>query len=311
MKPAFSVIFFTTLSGLGYGLAFWLAVDRACASALAESPWLGGLGLGLALALIVAGLLSSTLHLGHPERAWRAFSQWRSSWLSREGVAAAASLPPIALLWLGWVTGAEGAAWTVIALVSATLAAATVVCTGMIYQSLKPIAAWSSALTTPVYLLYAAMTGGYAAVALAAWFAPAVELRILAIVAITAVTALAKFAFWRRAKTAGATTPESATGLGRIGRVRQLEAPHVTENYITREMGFRIGRRHAETLRAFALSVGLALPAALALLSLATPGASALLTTGAAAAALLGAIVERWLFFAEAKHATMAFYGGR
>jgi hypothetical protein len=50
--------------------------------------------------LVSLGLLSSTFHLGHPERAWRAFSQWRSSWLSREGVAAVATYLPAGLLFL-------------------------------------------------------------------------------------------------------------------------------------------------------------------------------------------------------------------
>ena len=36
------------------------------------------MALALALLLITAGLLSSLKHLGRPERAWRALSQWRS-----------------------------------------------------------------------------------------------------------------------------------------------------------------------------------------------------------------------------------------
>jgi len=312
VKPAFSVIFFTTLSGLGYGLAAWMALDRVLGAPGAGQPWFGGVGLGLALLLIAAGLLSSTLHLGHPERAWRAFSQWRSSWLSREGVAAVLSLAALGLLWLGWVVGGTGGLWTAIALAGAALAVVTVLCTGMIYQSLKPIAAWTSSLTTPIYLLYAAVTGGYAALALAAWFGDrAADGRLVLLLALTAAVAVAKFAYWRRTATAVAVTPEDATGLGRIGRVRQLEAPHVTENYLTREMGFRVARAHAGRLRGVAVVVGMALPAALALVALAAPAAGPALLTLAAALALLGAVAERWLFFAEARHAVMSFYGGR
>ena len=310
MKPAFSVIFFTTLSGFGYGLAFWLAADALVAPEAVADPWLGGVGLALALAAISAGLLSSTLHLGHPERAWRAVSQWRSSWLSREGVAALASLPAIGLLWLVWMVGGGSGALAILAALSVVLAALTVACTGMIYQSLKPIAAWANPLTTPVYLLYAAMTGAYAAAALAAWFVGFDDIRVWAAIVLTALVALAKFVYWRRAADVRAINPEDATGLGRIGRVRQLEAPHATENYITREMGFRIARRHAGRLRAIAVVVGMAAPAALGLIALAAGGGGIVLAL-AAAAALAGAVVERWLFFAEAKHAVMAFYGER
>ena len=311
MKPAFSVIFFTTLSGFGYGLAFWLLVEWGFGGAGAAMPWLGALALGLALALIVGGLVSSTLHLGHPERAWRAFSQWRSSWLSREGVVATLSLPVLSFVWLAWVAGWDGGVWAALAFIGAALAILTVVCTGMIYQSLKPIAAWTSPLTTPVYLLYAAVTGGYAALAFETWFGVAADWLAIVVLGLTVVLGLAKQAYWRRSADAVALTPEAATGLGGLGQVRQLEAPHVTENYLTREMGFRIARKHAGRLRRVAMGVGLTLPGALALLALAFPASAAALLPLAAVAALAGAIVERWLFFAEAKHAVMAYYGRR
>src|SRR3989339_1493625 len=95
MHPAFSVIFFTTLSGAGYGL---LAMVAALAlQGDASSRVLVALLL-LALALVTVGLLSSLGHLGKPLRAWRAVSQWRTSWLSREGLAALLTyLPALAL----------------------------------------------------------------------------------------------------------------------------------------------------------------------------------------------------------------------
>src|SRR3546814_7492212 len=111
MHPAKSVILFTTASGAGYGLIAWLGVLAALCLLPAER-WFGLVAFGLGLGLVVLGLLSSTLHLGRPERAWRAFSQWRSSWLSREGVAAVATFLPVglfALCWVIWQTN-QGAA---------------------------------------------------------------------------------------------------------------------------------------------------------------------------------------------------------
>ena len=90
MHPAYSVILFTTASGAGYGLLIWLSA-AALFGLIDPDPVLGFVGLGLAVVLIVSGLLSSTFHLGRPERAWRAFSQWKTSWLSREGVLAVTS----------------------------------------------------------------------------------------------------------------------------------------------------------------------------------------------------------------------------
>ena len=130
MNPAPSIVFFTTASGAGYGLLFWLGVLRPPGWG-AEAPLLGAAAVVLALLLITTGLLSSLAHLGNPQRAWRAFSQWRSSWLSREGVAAVLTYPPALLfllaLWWRWPVVA-----TLAGLLSAAGAAATVYCQAMI-----------------------------------------------------------------------------------------------------------------------------------------------------------------------------------
>ncbi len=102
MHPAYSVILFTTASGAGYGLIAWLAYT-VFTGELQSGAALNVVAFGLALVLISGGLLSSTAHLGRPERAWRAASQWRTSWLSREAVAALATFVPILLLAYGAV----------------------------------------------------------------------------------------------------------------------------------------------------------------------------------------------------------------
>ncbi len=106
MHPAYSVIVFTTASGAGYGLLIWLAVAVA-SNLVPRDPVLGFFGLGVALALITIGLLTSTAHLGRPERAWRSLSQWKSSWLSREGVAAIVTYLPAGVLGLGWCSASS------------------------------------------------------------------------------------------------------------------------------------------------------------------------------------------------------------
>src|SRR5262245_31472967 len=100
MHPAYSIVVFTTATGAGYGLLALLGLVAAT-GAIPADFWLGLVGLGLALGLISAGLMSSAAHLGRPERAWRALSQWRSSWLSREAVAALATFVPATFLALG------------------------------------------------------------------------------------------------------------------------------------------------------------------------------------------------------------------
>ena len=310
MHPAFSVIFFTTATGAGYGLLALLGVSVAL-GAIAPDRSLGFVGLGLALALITAGLLSSTGHLGHPERAWRAFSQWRSSWLSREGIASVATYVPAGIFGIGWVIfGQTDGVVSAAGFVAAAGALVTVFTTSMIYASLKPIAQWHSRFTVPAYLIFAIMTGAVLLNAILYLFgAQTPYVGTLAALAIVAGWGW-KIATWRHNDTiVPTTTANSATGL-KEGTIRSIEWPHTEENFVMKEMGFRIARKHAAKLRGLVHLLAFALPLAATVLSLFLGG-----VVGAAAAILAviaqapGIFAERWLFFAEAKHVVTLYYG--
>ncbi len=264
--------------------------------------------LALAFIAITAGLVSSVFHLGRPERAWRALSQWRSSWLSREGVAAIATyLPALPFAW-GWVI--EGTLWRGAALATAALATATVACTAYIYRSLTPIAAWHNAWVPANFFALAGMTGALWLAALAAPFHAAPGAAWLALAAIVPALAL-KLAYWRHIGRAPArSTAEGATGLGAVGPVRVFESPHTSENYLLKEMGFAIARKHRDRLRRIAVQLAFVIPFLLMLAAVATDGAASLAASLLAAPlATLGVLVERWLFFAEAKHSVTLYYG--
>jgi len=315
MNPAFSVIFFTSASGAGFGLLFLLGIFGPL-GLLPSSSWFGVVAFAASFGLAVGGLISSTFHLGHPERAWRAFSQWRTSWLSREGVASVLTFVPAGLFAIGWVFfGSTGGIWAVLGLVSAVMAAITVYCTAMIYVSLKPIQRWSNGWVAPGYLLISLMTGALLLDLLLHLFGAGHWLISgLALVAVAAAWAV-KTGYWRFIeRTASASTPESATGLGAFGRVRLLEAPHTEENYLLKEMGFRIARKHAARLRDIAELCGFAAPLMLAGVSLISLALEAhwlgtLAALAAVLAAAVGVVVDRWLFFAEARHAVTLYYG--
>jgi DMSO reductase anchor subunit len=311
MHPALSVIVFTVASGAGYGLLFLLGIGGA-GGWLQPERWFGVTSFILSIGAITFGLVSSTFHLGHPERAWRAVSQWRSSWLSREGLASLIAYVPAAIFAFGWIAfGRNSGAWGLFGLIAAAWAAITVYCTGMIYASLKPIQRWHNGYVVPCYLLLAAMTGAAWLNALAHVFGLASDgLTLVAIVAL-AVAWPVKLAYWRFIdRTRSESTAESATGLGHLGKVRLLDAPHTEDNYLMREMGFRIARKHAYRLRAFATILAFVLPFLLTALTIALVQPVAVLAAVLAALfATLGVLIERWLFFAEAKHTVTLYYG--
>lgn len=302
MNPAFSVIVLTTASGAGYGMLVWLGVLDAF-GVLPQTRLVGVVAALLALALSGAGLLASTFHLGHPERAWRAVSQWRSSWLSREGILGLVTNLPALGFAAAWWFGGET---VVLGLLAALCGAATVASQAMIYATLKPIRQWHNRWVLPNFLLLSLYSG-------AVWLAAVGAGTVAAIIAIVfAVTAgVVKWSYWRFIDTAPpVATIESATGLGSIGKVRALEAPHTEENYLLREMGYAIARKHAAKLRVIALVIGFIAPVILLFAGIFLGGmANTVLAALAAVASLLGIYLERWLFFAEATHTVTLYYG--
>jgi DMSO reductase anchor subunit len=307
MNPALSIIFFSTASGAGFGLLMLTGI-AAPLGLVPQNAGFGFVSLVVAAALAVAGLLSSTLHLGRPERAWRAFSQWRTSWLSREGVFSVLTFVPAAIFGIGWLFfGRTDGVIGLCGIVAAALAGATILCTGMIYASLKPIRQWHNRWVAPIYLLLGLMAGLLLLDLIVRFWARPVGIPALTLVVIA-------FAWWLKERywrfidmTAAPSTIATATGLGRRGKVRMLEPPNTEENYLLKEMGFRIARKHRIRLRLVARVTAFAAPLLATLVALLA--GSALAAAVAVLSAALGLVVERWLFFAEAKHTVMLYYG--
>lgn len=307
MHPAYSVIFFTCASGAGYGLLALLGLLGAFGVLPAER-WLGLTGFLIGLIAVTAGLLSSTYHLGRPERAWRAFSQWRSSWLSREGVLAVAAYVPAGLTALGWVIFQE--IWWLPALLLTLFTLATVTATAMIYASLKTIRRWHNGWTLPGYLSMGLASGALWLALIERLFGTASStVNIIALLALAAAAAV-KLSYWRFVDTEiGTATAGTATGLGRFGRVRLFAAPHTEENYLLQEMGYKVARKHALKLRRIAWLAGFGGPILALLIALLLPEAALPLLLVAVLGNAVGTVTERWLFFAEARHVVTLYYG--
>lgn len=308
MKPALSVIFFTVLAGAGYGL--WCLLGGALAIGIyppGRGNVLGPLAIGFAF--VSVGLLSSMLHLGRPTRAWRAFSQWDSSWLSREGLASVATYLPM-LAVAGLARGDNHYIPTRIAGAALCLCAlATLWCTARIYTSLKPIAAWRDPRVLPLYLLFGLLSGGLWLWAYLA-FNPGTLAwpYALALLALAVIAAGVKLAYWKTVDAAPVDTAGHATGLERSGSVRAFEGPTTEGNYLTREMAFVLARRHTRALRRYALLLLAIVPIVAIVLILLWPSAHIWLAPLAAISCVLGLFVERWLFFAQARHAVAAYF---
>lgn len=291
MHPAPSIIFFTVFSGMGFGMLTFLGLGKPDVSGFT-----GFVFFFIAYAMAVGGLLSSTFHLGNPQRAIKAFSQWRSSWLSREGCLAVAALLFMGLYAIGVIF--LNTRWGLVGTIGAILSLATVFCTSMIYAQMKTVPRWNN-WTVPVLFMAYAVTGG-------AFMTGQVKIATFGFLILGALHIL-DWVLGDRRFVASGSTIESATGLGSIGKTRMFEAPHTSKNYLMTEMVHHVGRKHAQKLRI----VGLALVSLLPFLILFLTGFSHLKALLIVVLHLLGALTTRWLFFAEAEHTVGLYYGKR
>jgi DMSO reductase anchor subunit len=290
MHPAPSVIIFNTFSGLGFGLLFWLGMGAIVPTGMGAFIWFT-----IAYLFAVGGLISSTFHLGHPERAIKAFSQWKTSWLSREGVCAVFALIVMALYGAGLVF--LGTRYALLGIVGGLASLGVVFTTSMIYAQMKTVPRWRH-WTTPAMYLLLSVGGG-------ALLSGQVTVAIVLFLIGAALQILAWASGDGRFKASG-TTMESATGLGAIGKVRAFEPPHTGTNYLMREFIHQVGRKHAQKLRIITIALAFAVPVILLLLPF-----NHVYAVLAVLSHIAGVLTLRWLFFAEAEHVVGLYYGKR
>ncbi len=290
MHPAPSVIIFTSLSGLGFGLLTFLGLGMPAPTGLVAFVFFA-----IAYLLAVGGLLASTFHLGHPERALKAFTQWKTSWLSREAWLSVGALLVMAAYGAGLVF--FGVAVAPLGWLGALLSLATVFATSMIYGQLKTVPRWNTRLTPLLFLTLSLAGGGL----LSGQISSALMLLMAA--------GIVQVAYWitgDRALAQSGTSLATATGLGETGTVRAFEPPHTGTNYLLKEFVHVVGRKHASKLRFIALVLMIGMP--VALLSIPFTHWIALV---AVIAHVAGLFVSRWLFFAQAEHVVGLYYGKR
>lgn len=310
MHPAFSVIFFTVASGAGFGLfsLLFIADFFKLGGGFSQDQLVAG-GL-MAMGLVVFGLLSSTFHLANPKNAWRAVSRFRTSWLSREGVFAIVFMP-LALVYLAsimfdapqWLRVGSG-------FLTAVLAWITVFSTGMIYACLKTIRQWNTPLVPANYLALGYASGSLLLLlgAVIAGLDTTPYIAMSALIMAIAAVLKAIYYFWIRSPGLSPTI-NTATGLTRA-KVKLLDTGHTHGTFLTQEFGFQIARQKAGLLKVVVFVVGFALPG-LMLVWVFNQEGGHVAAIVAAAAGILGAAVERWLFFAEARHVVNLYHGAQ
>jgi len=322
MHPAFSVIFLTTLIGAGQGLFLALITGQVYSVANLlppqDSTAFYAAGSLLVLFLLGLGLFASFFHLGHPERAWRAASQWRTSWLSREVIALPAFMALVlaygAAHLLGWtsplftIRDTLAVDATLILGLSASVAAFVLfVCTAMIYASLRFLQEWHHWLTVANYTLFGIASGFTLAAAFSAWQGVhlvgffgtwAVIFTLLALITRGA-------SLYRNARIKAKTTLQTAIGV-RHSAMKQRAMGFMGGSFNTREFFHGKGEGTLRTVRLSFLLMVFVVP--VVILAIAYFSGSITLPLAAFAAQYVGLLLERWYFFADARHPQNLYY---
>ena len=307
MNPAFSVVVFTAAAGAAQGLVVAIALGLLAGVPVATTSVRAGLL--VALVLLLAGLGASFLHLGRPERAWRAATMWRTSWLSREVIVLPLFIAVVGFWWLMEREPHSLSARALLPLAAIALAALLWYCTAMIYACLRFIEEWAQPLTIVNFVLLGLSSGLVLASALAALAGEsrALALAVPAALVVTLVAWASRTAAWRRnAAIRHRSTLQTATGIA-SPRLRQTSMGMSAGSFNTREFFHRASLAALRRIKGAAIVLAFALPAAL--LAAVAVGA---LPAGVCVAALIvqvpGLIADRWLFFAQAKHPQNLYY---
>ncbi len=300
MHPAFSVLIFTVTAGAGYGLLGWLSANELFDwwALTTGNQLLVGV---IAMVLISIGLSASTWHLANPKNAWRSFSRFRTSWLSREAVFAIILYPLAALyaaaIYFAW---SSVTLWAGLCLL---LSLVIVFVTAMIYASLKTIRQWHTPLVPILYLLFATTSGGLTWALLLAWSGADISALANILAGLVAITAVVKLGYFMCFQVPGSNSIQTATGFTEH-QVSILDAGHSAPSFLNNEFIYDIAQAKLLRLRWMMMLATFAVP--LCVLCW-LPVAINLL--GALLVMMAGLLTERWLFFAEARHVVRLLHG--
>lgn len=322
MHPAFSVIFLTTLIGVGQGVFLALFTGQSYSAVellpIQDSSRFYGNGAIIALVFLIGGLVASFFHLGRPERAWRAASQWRTSWLSREVIA----LPILMFFvfvyglmqhfsWDQTLFTSDTGATLELTLVVATLGMlatfALFICTGMIYACLKFLQEWASPLTVINFTLLGTASGFMLITAFANHSAP--ELMrfygIWSTIILTAafITRIASLVRNNRIK--AKSTLQTALGV-RHSKIQQKSMGFMGGSVNTRDFFHHASLIVMKSMKWIFIVLVFPIPVILLWVGMSDNNTNMLLA--AFIVQYVGLVAERWFFFAQANHPQNLYY---
>ncbi len=323
MNPAFSVIFLTTLIGVGQGLFIALLSVQGYTTAQflpAQGDQFYIVGSAIAMVFLILGLFASFFHLGHPERAWRAASMWRTSWLSREVIVLPMFMGAVVVygvlhyIDLGGQTTVLEQSMTnkdiitlAVGIGGVVACFALFICTGMIYACLKFLQEWHSPLTVINYTILG-MASGFT---LASLYASYIESELLHFITgwaitLTIVGFITRIAsLMRNHRIKYKSNLQTAIGV-RHTNIQQKAMGAMGGSFNTREFFHNKKATFIKSIKWIFLLMVFIIPIILLVIGYQQKTLS--LFWAAFISQYIGLLAERWFFFAQARHPQNLYY---
>jgi len=312
MHPEMSLVVLTVLAGTGQGIFILLVALNTLFSSAVPSGFVmtGGI---LSLLLQVVGIISSTSHLGNPQRGWRAMLMIKNSWLSREVITLSMSVGAAAVYLLLSFYGIAGAPLLIVGLAGIAANIGFYISSSMVYASVKFIREWAN-VYTPLNFMAFGITSGIAAGLPVLYRTNADPFIIhgvtLILTVLTVLCLLMKILAYRfNANTYVSVNIKNALGINDPD-IKLIDMGSSYDHYNTKEYFHRITEKANAGTKSLVVNIAFVLPLII-WVSIAlklTGGYSLLLSIIAAVSMTAGLVVERRLFFIHGNNIQNLYY---
>ena len=322
MHPAFSVIFLTTLIGAGQGLFLALFTGQLYSAVkflpAQDATIFYGYGSLIAVVFLVAGLIASFFHLGHPERAWRSAAKWKTSWLSREVIVLPAFMGMTFIYSMIHINGWNPVLFNLtenitvdlsllVGAVNVVLAFSLYISTAMIYACIKFLQEWATPLTVVNYTLLG-MASGFAICTAFAAYIDSDLIRFYAAwtILLTFVAFITRsISLIRNRNIKYKSTLSTAIGI-RHTKIKQIAQGSMGGSFNTREYFHHAKPIIFKSIKLIFLVLVFIIP--ILLISIGLKNNVFAFFALAFVVQYIGLLAERWFFFAQANHPQNLYY---
>ncbi len=314
MHPEMSLVFLTVLAGIGQGIfILYLVLEIILVGTL--SPVFAYSSLLSCIALQYLGAAASLLHLGNPQRAWKAVRMWKHSWLSREILTMGGFMGLVHLYLIAMYFGRGYTELVIIGSLAVLFSIGFYVSSSMLYATIRFIKEWANGFTPLNFALSGLLVGsaiGFTLLHLIQPDIPVLKAVNVLVILLTLVAMIIKLLTFRfNSKAYVPITLKNALGVN-DPKIRLMDMGAAYDHYNTTDFHFPLTDQQLQTQKVMIVLFIFVLPLISWFLMLyMNLGNMINIVLGFSSVGLMivGYLIERRLFFIEGNHLQNLYYG--